>query len=126
MASSPPTVPDITGPSSVKSGESQEYTFSSTDPEGDDISYYIDWGDNSGEICLGPFPSGDEIKSSHTWNEDGTYEIRVKAQDIHGFESDNATLQVSTPRVKTFNNPFLQFLENHPYLFPLLRQLLGL
>ncbi len=30
------------------------------------------------------------------------------------------------PKNKAINSPFLQFLENHPYLFPLLRQLLGL
>ena len=30
------------------------------------------------------------------------------------------------PKNKAINSPFLQFLENHPHLFPLLRQLLGL
>jgi PKD repeat protein len=33
---------------------------------------------------------------------------------------------LSTSKTKTINKPFLTFLENHPHLFPLLRQILGL
>ena len=43
--------------------------------------------------------------------------------------SDYCIIQVSlaTPKNKPFiNSPFLQFLENHPYMFPLLRQMLNL
>jgi hypothetical protein len=37
-------------------------------------------------------------------------------------------VSLSTPKNKaiTINSPFLQFLENHPHLFPLLRQLMEL
>jgi C1A family cysteine protease len=42
--------------------------------------------------------------------------------------SDYSIIEVSlaTPRSKLFNSPILKFLENHPHLFPLLRQLLGI
>jgi hypothetical protein len=126
LTSFAPTIPDISGPPSGKTGEQQDYTFSSSDPEGDDITYCIDWGDGTDEISIGPFPSGDEIKQSHTWDEDGTYTIKVKAQDKFGMESEWGELDVSMPKTKTYNLRILlqQFLEKHSYLFSLLEQLL--
>ncbi len=123
---SPPSTPTIEGTSSGTTGTEYEYQICSIDPDGDDISYCIDWGDGAGEVCIGPFPSGTCITEKHTWSSDGTYTIKVKAQDIHGAESDYATLTVSMPKNKAFTNPFLNFLDNHPHMFPMLRQLLGL
>jgi len=127
MLNNPPSTPTIEGSSSGKTGTEYEYELCSSDPDGDDISYCIDWGDGAGEVCKGPFPSGTCVIEKHTWSSDGTYMIKVKAQDIYGAESDWATLEVSMPRNKTYiNTPFLNFLENHPHMFPILRQLLGL
>jgi hypothetical protein len=52
-------------------------------------------------------------------------EIRVVNQNN---PDDYEIIQVSlsTPKNKAINTPFLNFLENHPHLFPLLRQLLRL
>ena len=53
--------------------------------------------------------------------------IQVKAKDVYGAESEwSDPLPVSMPKNKAINTPFLNFLENHPNLFPLLRQLLDL
>jgi hypothetical protein len=41
--------------------------------------------------------SGTEVSISHTWTERGTYEIKVKAMDEHGKESDWGTLSVTMP-----------------------------
>ena len=42
-------------------------------------------------------------------------------------ENALAKVLITRPKSKPYiNTPFLQFLENHPHLFPLLRQLLGL
>ncbi len=124
-ANEPPTIPDITGPTSGKKGDVLEYTFVSTDPDGDDISYCINWGCGDPEICIGPFPSGEEQVSSHTYGV-GDYTIQIKALDTNGAETEWKTLDISVPKIKTFNTPFLTFLENHPHLFTLLRQILGL
>jgi hypothetical protein len=100
----PPLEPNINGPTSGKAGEEQVYKFNAIDPDGDDVSYCIDWGDESGEVCIGPFPSGTEQTSSHTWDEEGIYIIRVKARDIHGAESDWATLEMTMPKSKRILN----------------------
>ena len=121
----PPSKPTITGPPSGKINEEHNYSFVSTDADGDEISYYIDWGDDSHPGWTRYKPSGEEIYSSHIWTETGSYEVKVKAKDEYDYESDWATLKVTMPKNKIIN-PFARFLENHPYMFPLLRQIFGL
>ena len=103
----PPEKPIITGDSSGKSGTEYEYKFMSTDPEGDNITYCINWGGNTGEAYIGPYPSGEKASASHTWSEKGNYTIKAKARDINGAESAWATLTVSMPKVKNVESvPF--------------------
>jgi len=96
----PPAPPEINGPSVGKVGISYNWTFLSTDPEGDDIAYYIDWGDDTSNIT-DYFPSGTDVKVKHTWSNDGTYNITAKAQDINGAESD-------------WSDPYSIIIENQP------------
>jgi hypothetical protein len=106
----PPNAPFITGPSSIKRG-TYEYTFNSTDPDGDNISYLIDWGDGSGEGGIGPYNSGEEIKLNHTWFYVGCYTVQAKAKDIHGLEGPIGVLIVTIiPKSLTINSVFLQFI----------------
>jgi hypothetical protein len=101
----PPSVPTIDGPTSGKSGTSYEYDICSEDPEGDQLYYCINWGDGSSDVCLGPFASDTCIQASHTFENDGTYTIKVKARDINDAESDWATLSVSMPRSYILDSP---------------------
>jgi len=124
----PPNVPYINGETSGKKGIKYEYTFNATDPEGDDIKYYIDWGDNNIEWTDFNV-SGTKIKINHTWVNRGKYKITTKAQDVYGAESEWGTLEVTMPKNKAiiFNFPLIRCLFEH-YLnaFPLLRYILGL
>ncbi len=119
-SNNPPTPPIITGETQGKAGTSYEYTFQSTDPDDDEVSYRIDWDDDT-EITIGPFASGEEASASHTWQEKDTYIIRAKAIDSFDAESDWATLEVTMPRNKPISNVF----ETHNrLLFRLITQLL--
>jgi len=118
-----PSSPD--GPNSGNAKIEYSYIVSTTDPDDDKLYYRFDWGDNSFSGWIGPYLSGDDAVANHKWKEKGEYEIRVKAKDEHGVQSEwSDPLHVSMPRNKLFNMPFLRFLENHPYLLPLLRYLL--
>jgi hypothetical protein len=119
-----PSAPVIDGPIEGKPGISYTYTFVSTDPEGDDVWYYIDWGDGNYEDWFGPHPSGTIIEKTHVFDNTGTYIIYAKAKDTLGSESDWGTLTVTIPRGKVLNNPIMNFLQNQPNMFPLLQQLL--
>jgi len=84
----PPTVPIITGPASGEVSVSYEFTIVSTDPDGDDVYYYIDWDDGNVEDWIGPYASGVVATVSHSWSSGDTYSILAKAKDEHGAESD--------------------------------------
>jgi len=95
----PPNNPIINGPIRVAAGIEYEYTFTTTDPNGDDVYYYIEWGEYSsvGE-WIGPYNSGEQIVLTHTWNNKGIYTVRAKAKDIYNQESDWGYLKVTMPR----------------------------
>jgi parallel beta-helix repeat protein len=123
----PPNSPTINGPANGKIKEPHDYIFNSTDPYGDNVYYYIDWGDNTTSGWIGPYPSGDEQTQSHTWLKKGTYTIKAKAKDVNGNESGWGQLTVTMPY--SFNVPFLQFwikiFERFPHAFPIIRHLMG-
>ena len=83
----PPVSPTIEGPAKGKIGEEYEYSFTSTDPDEDDIFYYIDWGDGQVDEWIGPYGS-EKVNISHIWGEKGTYTIKAKAKDNHDAESN--------------------------------------
>jgi hypothetical protein len=123
----PPNKPaKPSGPTNGKAGEEHTYSSSTTDPDGDQIQYWFDWGNGENSGWIGPFDSGVETSASHIWNEKGNYEIKVKAKDIYGVESEwSDPLSISMPKNKIIN-PFERFLENHPHMFPMMRHLLRL
>jgi hypothetical protein len=123
-----PNKPIINGPPHGNAGTSYNFTFTSADPDSDDVSYYIKWGDGSITDWTTPQSSGSPgYTEGHTWDDQGTYSIEAKAKDIHDVESDWATLEVVMPVNQQVINPLLQMiLERFPNAFPILRQVLGL
>ena len=121
----PPNKPTIGGLTSGKAGIEYEYTFVTTDPDGDNVYYYIEWGDGNidGTSWIGPYESDEEIKINHSWSKKGTYFITAKAKDINDAESDYATLEVSMPKSKTIN-PLMLFIERLINHFPFLEKIL--
>ena len=98
---SPPHTPSITGPNHGTQGTDYPYTFVSTDPDEDDMYYYVDWRDGTNSGWMGPYASGDEIIRTHQWAEVGSYTIRAKVRDYFDEESDWATLEVTMPKERT-------------------------
>ncbi len=83
----PPDIPIILGHSYGKPGIKYNFRTQLIDPDGDSIFCMWDWGDDSYSAWLGPFESDKFISSAHTWSK-GSYELRVKAKDVHGAESN--------------------------------------
>jgi hypothetical protein len=85
----PPNTPDKPYGSSVEEpGEQCVFITSTVDPDGDLVYYMWDWDDRTSGEWTGPYGSGVEAGSSHTWDDEGIYEVRVKAKDEHGLESE--------------------------------------
>ncbi len=115
----PPSVPEIKGQRRFKEGEGGKYSYTiySTDPDGDDVCYLINWSDGTQE-WTGYYASGEEITINvNIPIEKGTYVLfKIKAKDIFGAESDWATLKVTIPRTRAW----LRFID----MFPILQRLL--
>jgi len=60
------------------------YTSTTTEPENEQIYYRFNWDDGTNSGWVGPYNSGETGMASHTWTELGTYNVTVKAKDIHG------------------------------------------
>ena len=115
-----PSTPSINGPINGIKGTSYPYTFTSTDADGDQVSYYVDWGDSSNTGWFGPFASGATQTKSHIWASKGTYTIQAKARDTNGAESGWGSLTVTMPRNRAIN-PFLRLVGNYPILNQILK-----
>jgi hypothetical protein len=104
----PPDKPDICGPIRGKPGVEYVYTFKTKDPEYDNVSYYIEWGDDTSTGWTDYYPSETMVAISHTWDKIDRYPLRCKAKDIHDDESDWSTFPIEIPRNKVFNFNFLE------------------
>jgi PKD repeat protein len=122
-----PCTPVVNGSAKGKVGETYLYTFVTTDPEDDDVFYYIDWGDGTHTGWLGPYQSGEAKSASHSWNNEKTFTVKVKAKDMYGNESDWGTLKVTMPlSYEPLHHRLLEWLfQRFPYAFPILHYLLG-
>jgi len=92
----PPIRPTISGVKGIHvPNRNYDYDLVTTDPDGDPVLYYIDWGDGTFVYWFGPFESGENVTKSHSWPElTKLYEIQAKAKDIYGAESDWGTMYV--------------------------------
>ena len=54
LAPNAPEAPIISGPTEGKIKTEIEYNFTTTDPNGDEVYYYIEWGDDKKENWIGP------------------------------------------------------------------------
>jgi len=98
-----PNKPTITGLATGKAGNKYDYKINASDPDDDEVYYYIDWEDGSNSGWQGPYPENIEQTFQHIWQSRNTYTIKAKAKDISDAESDWATFEISIPKIKLIN-----------------------
>jgi len=117
----PPSSPSVNGPTDGNIGTQYEYTISSTDQDDDPVYYSVDWDDENIQEWIGPYDSGEEITLEHSWDRRGSYNVKVKANDVWGSQSDWTTISVSMPKNKQLTNrPILRLLSQLLDFLPLL------
>jgi len=122
-----PEAPSIVGETNGEAGVEYEYTFSTMDPNDDDVYYYIEWGDGEFTDWIGPYDSGEEVIISYTWDEKGTYTIKARAKDTDNLWGPWGELEVTMPVNQPVQYPLIQWLlERFPNTFPIFRSLIGL
>jgi len=122
--SQPPEKPNRpTGPN--EGVPDTEYTFygTATDPDYDKIYILFDWGDGTDSGWIGPEDSGTQFSSTHTWTRTDAFNVKVRAKDIRGDQSEwSEPLVIDIPRSKNVKSKLFQdifdYLED---IFPILK-----
>jgi len=115
VGNQPPDTPVINGPSSGNPDTEYCFTFHSTDADGDNIKYFIDWSDGiNNETAY--VHSCVPIEVCRTFSNKGTYYITAVAVDVWGAYSEAGCFEFEIPRTRaTTNIVWLQwFLESYP------------
>jgi hypothetical protein len=122
------------GQTNIKAGVEYTYTTSVNTQGGywNYVYYKFSWGDETETDWI------ESPSTSHTWKKQGNYAIKTKALLVHeSSDSDNQDsketewsdpliISLTKTRQSTIYQFILNFFENHPNLFPVIRQLLGL
>jgi len=87
-SNNPPATPATpAGPITGITNVSYTYTTNTTDPDGDQVWYKWEFGLYTTD-WFGPYASGAQAQASYAWTIPGTYEVKVRAKDQIGYESD--------------------------------------
>ena len=128
IISNPPNAPEIDGLSRVRVNKDYEFNFYTIDPDGDDVRYFIDWGDGYYEETHF-YPSGSNIKIKHIWSTKGNFTVKAKAVDVYNAESNWSRLEIIVPKEREsfLNFKILDWLyELSPNGFRIIKYLFGL
>lgn len=108
------STPSVSGPTSGYMGTAYEFSASSMDPYGHRVRYTFDWGDGSPQTVTGWYASGAVAHASHSWNSEGVFNVKVKAQCENG-----AWSSWSSPHTITIGNlPTLTVYAYNQYGYP--------
>jgi len=127
MENKQPNKASIDGPTDLNIGQTYTYTVEGTDPDGDELYYLVEWGDDTYNIIT----PDDQNTVTHKWSKTGSFNIKVLAIDSYAEWAEEAlTITISKDKHGLHSMPLLQFinnmLEKFPNLLPLLRQIIGL
>jgi hypothetical protein len=88
LINTPPDKPsEPSGPGSIYAWTAYAYSSFASDPDGDEVEYGFDWGDeNISRTNL--TGSGSNASAEHSWSGAGDFQIRVIAKDALGAASD--------------------------------------
>lgn len=103
VAASVPGSPVVEGPDAVRRGVEVTLDVTASDPAGRDLTYHVDWGDDTGRerVTDAPLvPSGTTASASHVYEERGTMDALVQTVNDAGVVSN-----VTRHRIDVLNNP---------------------
>jgi len=117
-----PNKPILTGEEDGKIIRNYIYTAKTNDQDNDQIYYQFSWGDDTYSDWLGPYESDENCEVEHMWLQAGNFQVKVKAKDEHGAQSQWASLDVSIPKNKAnnFYHQLLKTLEKYTILHKLI------
>lgn len=102
----------IEGNNTGKINQTLHYNVSAVDPDGQNITYNIDWDDGNTEQTE-YYNSGVKIALTHSWNTAGVYTVKVYAEDETNKTSATKSLEVLINTLKIdYNDSDLGYLKD--------------
>ena len=113
ILNSPPVITGVGGPSSLNAGEAGTWSLSAYDPNGNYLSYSVNWGDGLGQAQQGMSNPTSTATFQHTYSAAGTYTITFTVTDDLGAQTQSsitttvtgAVLSDQAPTIATFIGP---------------------
>ena len=90
ILNSPPVITGVGGPSSLNAGEAGTWSLSAYDPNGNYLSYSVNWSDGLGQAQAGQSPSTSTATFQHTYSSAGTYTITFTVTDSLGASTQSS------------------------------------
>ena len=126
----PPNPPQISGPTFGKVRETYDYEILLTDPDEDDLMFYleVDFGDGTIHEDCGcdiAWYNGTIIKVTHRWKKSGNYGVSARVQDGAGEWSNwSDPLAVTMPKTKESTDILLRLSDRIIVHLPVLEKLI--
>jgi len=119
-----PDKPSISGPYRGDAGTEYTFSFRSTDSDGGQVAYFVEWDDGTDSGWTDFVDSGVTVSLKHTWTEQSVFTLRAKAKDDTGAESEWSEHSISLPKARAKLG--FAFLRQLIEQFPILERLLSL
>lgn len=122
-----PKKPTITGTINGVVETKYEYNILYENSNIDDVYYLVDWGNK--QKTYGPYTSNKMITLNHSWEEAGSYDIKViSISEKFEISKWSESLSVEIKKDKNINRPrfFDNFVQRFLAYFPMIRQILRL
>ena len=90
VTNNPPNKPTIFADKALDGQSNIFYSISvsSVDPDDDNVSFIIDFGDDSVDSSSRFVKSGEDYRFNHLWNSSGSFKVKAKAFDLKGLSSE--------------------------------------
>jgi hypothetical protein len=84
-----PALPDApTGPTEGLAGDTLSFQVTTTDADGDQVYYEVDFGDNSKTTgWMGPYDENTVVEFSHVYTDSGVFQVSVRSMDTWDFDT---------------------------------------
>ena len=130
LVNTEPAIPNIPeGPETGAPHKELTYSTSTIDDEGDQVFYQWNWGDGHFSDWEGPYNSGEVVSFSHSFSEEATFYVKIKAKDIYDLETDwseKLSVRIEKKGRSVDNGISFRFIDQITDLFPNLLPILKL
>jgi len=120
---SPPDKPIISCPNEGNTENISLFELDVSDPDDEDIFYFIDWGDNSTTGWIGPIDNG-KLNVEHKWLKAGNYNIKLRTRDI--VQSVSEWSDTITISIKDITKPLIDIIQPQNAFYIINREIMSL